>query len=126
MKEIKPFIANHGTYPFDVLVCIGSSDEEVFKELKKFGQNLSDEDKKILKCEGDGRTVMLEGGQTVLRVKIYKDKAQMASYIAHEVFHAVEFLFDCIKLKYDVNTSSEAFAYQIAHLTRQIYDKYKN
>lgn len=123
--KIKPFIANHGTYPFDVLVCIGSSDEEVFKELKKFGQNLSDEDKEILKCNGDGRTVMLESGATVLRVKVYKNKAQMASYIAHEVFHAVEFLFDRIKLKHDVHISSEAFAYQIAHLTRQIYNKLK-
>lgn len=125
MKTKPCFVINHGTYPFDVLVCIGKTDEEVYKELEKFGHELSDEDKEYLKCNGDGRTVMLDGGQTVLRVKIYKDKAKMAGFIAHEVFHAVEFLFDRIKIKHDVEISSEAFAYQIGHLTKQIYEKLK-
>lgn len=125
-RKLKPFVVSHGTYPFDVLVCIGQSDHEVYSTLKSFGHLLTAEDKEILKCEGNGRTVMLDGGQTVLRVNMYKDKALLASYIAHEVFHAVEFLFDRIKLKHDVNISSEAFAYQIGHLTRQIYDKFKN
>ena len=118
MKNIKPFIVNHGTYPFDIMVFIDKSDEVVYKELSKH-LDLTDEDKEILKCEGNGRTVMLEAGQTVMRIKNGK---QFHETIAHEIFHAVEFLFRRIKIKLNED-SDEAYAYQIQYITKQVYEK---
>jgi hypothetical protein len=116
MKKVKPFIVNHGTYPFDILVCIGSSDAEVIAILSKSGCELDSEDKELLKINGDGRTIMLVGGQTVLRLKDLKDK----SYLIHEIFHAVEFLFNKIGIKHDLTTSGEAYAYQMQYIFKEI------
>jgi len=115
------FIVPHGTYKFDVMVCIGTTDETLHKELHRRGVKLTQEDKEILKLRGDGRTVMLDGGQTVIRVRPQKNKAAFRGSLAHEIFHAVEFLFSRIGIQHDFEKSGEAFAYQIGHLTEQIY-----
>lgn len=121
-KKRKMFLINHGTYPFDILVCFDVPRCEIKKHLKrKFGLTLSDEDYDKLEMEGDGRTVMLGGCQTVMRINSRKNKASHYANIAHEVFHAVEFLFWRAGLRHHVK-SGEAWAYQIAHLTRQIYE----
>ena len=73
---------------------------------------------------GCGRTVMLLGGQTILRLDIVKSKPDFYACLAHEVFHAVEFLFDRIGLKLS-DDSGEAFAYQMQYLTRSILEKLK-
>lgn len=119
-KNIKPFTVNHGTYPFDIMVFIDQSDEVVYKELNKY-IDLTEEDKEILKCEGNGRTVMLEGGQTVMRIVQGK---QFHETIAHEIFHCVDFLFRKIGIQLSEN-SDEAYAYQIEYLTKQLYEKIK-
>lgn len=119
------FVINHGTYPFDILICIGSKHKEIVKKLKKVGITLDEEETEMLWMKGSGRTVMLKNGVTVLRVDFEKNKAIFHSVLAHEIFHAVEFLFDRIKLKHNQDISGEAFAYQIQHLTKQIYDKLK-
>ncbi len=116
------FRVNHGTYPFDVMVFIGSSHEEVSRTLGGMVQDLKEEELELLKMDGEGRTGMLEGGQTVIRLKIVDDMTTFHKNIAHEVFHAVEFLFHRIGNKHRID-SGEAWAYQIAHLTEQIYKK---
>lgn len=115
------FVINHGTYPFDVFVAIGYSHPEVTALLeKRLGRSLSSEELDDIEMNGEGRTVMLSGGHTILRMRPQKTKALMHATLAHEIFHAVEFLFDRIGLKHHI-TAGEAFAYQIQHLTEQIY-----
>lgn len=117
------FIVKHGSYQFDVMVCIGSSHEEVCKAIEKNGCKLSEKEKEELYMEGDGRTVILSSGQTIIRLDTLKNKSLFYSALSHEIFHAVEFLFDRVGIKYDIEKSGEAFAYQIGHLTRQIVEK---
>lgn len=122
MKK-QTFVVNHGTYPFDVLVCIGTTHAEVTSVLgKKLGRELDDEESDRLLMRGQGRTVILRGGETVLRIDILKTRSEFHAILAHEIFHCVEMLFDRIDLKHDISCG-EAFAYQIAHITRQIYEK---
>mgnify|MGYP001560151673 FL=1 len=119
------FVVDHGTYNFDILVCIEQEIQTIYDYIeKKAKYTLNDEEKEKLTMRGKGRTVMLEGGQTILQLNLKKSDCFQA-YLAHEVFHAVEFLFERIGLKHDPEISSEAFAYQIAYITGSIYEKLK-
>ena len=126
MKKIKKqnFIVDQGTYPFDIFVCIGMSDEEVYKEIDK-SYDLSEEEKESLVMSGNGRTVVLHGGQTILRMSNDIEVIDFYATLPHEVFHVVEFLFDRIGIKHDVETSGEAYAYQIQYIMGSILSKLK-
>lgn len=89
---------------------------------KKAGE-VCQEDEESLKMpeNGRGRTVMFVNGCTVVQVKTVDGVIQFWGTVAHEVFHAVEFLFNRIDLKHDTSVSSEAWAYQVGHLTQGIY-----
>lgn len=121
MKK-QSFRIDHGTYPFDILVCIGYSHHDVCVAVKKTGYVLNDSERDKLHKEGIGRTVMLEGGATVIQVDPIKDKAHFHANVAHEIFHAVEFLFNAAGLKHHIS-AGEAWAYQVQHLTKQFYEK---
>lgn len=123
MKKI--FLVNHGTYPFDILICIGSTHKEILTWLKKNKKiKLSKEDEDSLFMEGNGRTSMLESGATVMRIRNLKNKCDFHATLAHEIFHSVEFLFDKIGLPHKLS-SGEAYAYQIQYITGSIYEKLK-
>lgn len=113
----KIFIINYVIYPFDVLVCLGSSRDQVLGKLKKLGVHLDDKDKDLLIMSGVGRTVMLDKGQTILWLKKYPKVG--CDVMAHEVFHAVEFLLSRIGMPL-TRDSSEAYAYLIQYLTKSI------
>lgn len=118
------FTVDQGTYPFDILVCIGCEHKEIVAKLKKLGTTLTKEADEQLWMDGAGRTIQLESGQIILRVDNVKNKVSFHSHLSHEIFHTVEFLFDKIGLKHS-ESSSEAFAYQIGYLTGSIYEKLK-
>lgn len=115
---MKPFIVPCVIYPFDVLVCLGSSREEILSFLKK--NSPTESDVNALKMYGLGRTVLLDGGQTILWIKRKPKKG--SGVLAHEIFHAVDFLFDMIGIKLS-RDSDEAYAYAIQHLTNEINKK---
>lgn len=118
------FIINNGTYPLDTLVCLGQEHAEICNYLKKkFNYILDKEEKEHLWMEGHGKAIRLKNNASILRIDLIKDKALFHSILSHEVFHIVEFLFEIIKLPHSVEYSSEAYAYQIQHLTKQIYNK---
>lgn len=122
-RKKKMFVINHGSYPFDVLFCMDIPYESVCKEIERLGHNLTEEEKEALVMTGVGRTVLLGGNQTVIQVVTRKDRAKHYANIAHEVFHTVEFLLTKVGICHDIEKSGEAFAYQIQHLTEQIYRK---
>jgi len=123
MPRKQIIIVDHGTYPFDVMICIESSHAEVVKHIEKKGYKLNEEEKEHLKMRGCGRSVMLQGGQTVIRLDRMSSIQKFHANLAHEIFHAVEFLFDRAGIKYNMEISGEVFAYQIAYLTGSIYEK---
>ncbi len=121
-RVVSKFISvNHGTYPFDVIIAVNKTDEEVIAHVSKL-VDLTQEEKDLMCCRGDGRSLMLPGGQTVVQVRAHH-MIKLHWVTAHELFHAVEFLFDRIGFKYSIDTG-EAFAYQIQHLTGQFYQQY--
>ena len=122
MKQI--FTVNHGTYPFDILVCISAEHKDIVRWVEK-RYKMTDEEKERLWMTGTGRTLILENGATILRVDKTKNKSDFHATLAHEIFHCVEFVFDRMGIKHDMKISGEVFAYQIGYITKQIYDKLK-
>jgi len=127
-KKSYNFIINHGTYPFDLMVSIGESDEVLFPKLQK---KLPDEfhyaiqEYASFKPTTCGRYVMFPNGASLLRLRDAPITSKYKAVLAHEIFHCVEFLFDKIGIKHDIDASSEAYAYQIEYLTGSVYDKIK-
>src|SRR3990167_1835207 len=116
MKK-KHFFVSWEVYPFSVLVSIGEHQSKVVKTIEKSGYKLDEEEKEKLWMTGVGRTMMLQGGQTILRLK-----STRPDIIAHEISHAVFFLMDKIGIKLS-NSSDEAYSYAIQFLTEKIYEK---
>jgi len=115
-------IISFEVYPFDCAVFIGHSDEEVEKELRDIGLDLSSEELEAIRMEGDGRSAMLEGGQSVLRLKkLSKVSMKDMGVLSHEVFHVVDFLFERIGLQL-TRSSDEAYAYMIQYLTKKVLE----
>lgn len=118
------FLVDNGTYPFDILVCVGMSHSEVVKVLEDKVGKLTDDNFQKLHMVGNGRTLMLEGGQTIIQVRDLPEEAHFHANFAHEIFHAVEFLFNAVGSKHDIS-SGETWAYQIGFITKNIYRKLK-
>jgi hypothetical protein len=116
---MKPFIVDWKIYPYDTVVFLGQSEEEVEKWLEK-RINPYQEEKDFLKMYGDGRTVMLKGRQTVLWLA--KKPKKGCPILAHEIFHVVSFLMDRVGIPL-TNESDEAYAYAISYLTQEINKK---
>lgn len=113
-------LLKHTVFPFDVLVSI-STDEELAKYVdKNLGYQFSEKEISCLEMEGDGRTVMLFGGQTIIRLKRQPKLSWGVdiSDLAHEIEHAVFMILDRIGVKH-TNDSDEVFAYYQAHLLRE-------
>lgn len=117
----KNFIVSYQVYPFDVLVSISQSDDEVVRILKGLGVDV---DLECIRLKGIGKCTMLESGKTIIRLKHYPNTPVGKSTLAHEVYHAVCFLMDHIGMRMS-SDSEEAYAYLIGYLTEKIYEKLK-
>ena len=67
----------------------------------------------------DARTIMLDGGQTILWLKKWDNDSKDWGILVHETLHAVQFLFNRINLGHSED-SWEAFAYQQQYIFEQI------
>ena len=124
MKILKPrFYLIPGTiFPYDVLIAV-STHEEVIKYIennKKY--KLNDEEKEKLAMDGNGRTVILGGGQTIIRLKRQKTSLGIdVCDLVHEIEHAVYFILERIGVKHNID-SDEVFAYYQAYLMKEAMD----
>ncbi len=117
-KEIN-FIIPLIIYPFDVMVSISQSDEQLTKDLHKYDIDWDDD----MKCNGQGRCVMTPTNQTIIRLWNYPEDNEDYGCLQHEIFHAVTFIMHRIGMELIVTKSDEAYAYLIGYLTREIYDR---
>jgi len=115
----KHFIISWTIYPFDVLVSIGETKEEVEKHIKKTGYKLNDNEKDAIELNSLGKTAMLRGGQTIIRLRNTN-----IGILAHEAFHATSFLMDRIGVKLTME-SDEAYAYALQYLINEIQSNIK-
>lgn len=123
-KKKKPinFILPLVIYPFDIMVSLGQSDDELKASLKEWGIEWDE----ILEMAptGLGRTAMLDGNQTVLRLTNVPVSVTDYGTLAHEIFHAVAFIMDRVGMVL-CRQSDEAYAYLIGYVTKEIYKRIK-
>ena len=115
------FIVSLGVYPFDVMVSIGESDEEVRKQLENRGINVSQTDF-THSSQQSGRTAIFSENVVLLRIYNSQKSAMWHGVLAHEIFHASEFVLERIGMRLTLD-SDEAYAYLIGYLTEKIYEK---
>ena len=116
------FIIDWHIFPFDVLVCLGVTREEIIKKIhKSYTYKLNSEELEKLQMLGRGKTVMLEGGQTILWIKFIPKLG--SGVLAHEIFHAVHFLLNKIGVVIEGFDKDELPAYIIEYLNNQIVQK---
>ncbi len=125
--KAKNFIIPLVVYPFDIMFSIGETDEQLLKVLEQrlpedaFEVCKEDECLLNFKEMDNGRTVFLnKGGQTIIRLCRTPSKGT----IAHEIFHAVEFLFRKLNMPLTLE-NDEAYAYLIGYITEQFYANIK-
>jgi len=119
MKKKNIFRVSWMVFPFDVLVCLGSTRCEVLAKIEKLGYQLDDEERSKIVMFGKGRTVILKRGQTILWLNKRPKKGD--SVLAHEIFHAVAFILDRIGIPMEPSCD-ELPAYMIQYLTEEIND----
>lgn len=125
--KTKVFVIKGEVYPFDILVSIGQTDKQfintVCKYLPESVVSEFERDISIFQFNPttNARTTMLETGQTIIRMKSMPEKAKDHGIIAHEIFHAVEFLFRYVNIPL-TDSSNEAYAYLIGFITTKFYE----
>lgn len=118
------FIIPLVVYPFDVMVSISESDESLFAKLKKMGVDISDTNLHVYSDTQRGRTILFKGNQSLIRMYELRDTPDWYGHLAHEIFHAVEFIMERIGAKLTAE-SDEAYAYLVGYLTKEIHKKIK-
>lgn len=119
------FVIQYHIYPFNLVVSVNQSKEELAKSLVKSFKHGTVEEylSGPLSNEYGARTLMFDCGGTLIHFPELCECSHCNGLIAHEVFHAVEFLFDKIELKHSMEFSSEAFAYLIGYIVEEIHKK---
>lgn len=112
-------------YPYDILVCLGVTREDILTYFKKtFLNALTDADKEQIKMTGLGRTVRLENNAFICWTKDFPRTSEQYSALAHEIFHTIDLMLRRAGLSLS-DDSDEAWAYAIGWLTKEIYSAFK-
>lgn len=113
------FIVPLVVYPFDVMISLGQSDEELKKNLLKYNIEWDNS----MKCAGRGSFILLPKNQTIIRLSNYPETCEDYGFLQHEVFHCVTMILDKIGMKFIPRKSDEAYSYLIGYLTTEIYER---
>jgi hypothetical protein len=118
------FLLKGEVFPYDVLVCLGVSREDVLRYYKnRFVVDLTDAEKEAFNCSGRGQTLRLENRAFILWLKDFPQTPDHFGYLAHEIFHTGDLMLRRAGVMLS-DDSDEAFAYQIDWLTRNIYREF--
>lgn len=120
------FIVSLQIYPYEIMFSVGQIDKDFLKccydrlPYKDY-EDLVGDSICSLSPETRGRTFHhLEGGQTIVRLPKRPVLPSEIGTAAHEIFHAVEYIFGRIGLQH-TDASSEAWAYTIGYITEQFF-----
>ncbi len=114
------FIVPLVVFPFDVMISLGESDEQLKKQLSRF-HGCEWDDK--MKCVGLGRFFMNETNQSLIRLWNYPKNCEEYGTLQHEIFHCVTHICDRMGLKFKLGVSDETYCYMVGYLTAKIYEK---
>lgn len=111
-----------GTYPFNVLICVGDVGE--FKKhllTTGYSEHLIETQMGDPK---DSEAMAIDLGDTyAIWFSKYENTPFSNSVVAHESFHLTEMIFDAIGITHSPIYSSEAFAYQIQYFVNLILEE---
>lgn len=106
------------------IFSLSQTDEELRELLNTWNVDIEEDNQWRWAKEAEaGKVWKFKTGQVLIRLRNMPTKPQYISHLAHEIFHAAEWLFDDIGIKHDSNYSSEAYAYLIQYLTNQVYSE---
>ena len=114
MNKIKYQTIRLSPFPFDVIVFYGSKREKVIEWAKETIPEQFSENHEMYEFNGVGRSIMTDGGWTILWTK-EKD----IPILTHEIFHVCEFLFRRIGIEYNIG-SGELWAYMSQYIMSEI------
>ena len=126
MSKSQNFIVPLVIYPFDIMVSINQTDDELLKSVKRYDLKKDDiEDLLEMPKTMLGRTLMLlETNNTFIRLRVKPKNPKEYGTLQHEIFHAVDFILRKIRITLSAD-SDEAYAYLIGYVTEKIYEKVK-
>lgn len=120
MRKQINFVIDCQIYPYDIMVSIGEDDKTLHRKMKRVNVEGDYSEVSLEGCQG--RCVMFKRGEIILRLKTYPKTPTEYGNLAHEVFHAAEFLLRRINMPLTYE-SDEAYAYLIGYITEEIYKK---
>lgn len=111
------FIVGFDIYPFEVMFSTENYGQ-IVSAIQKKGYALNDKEREDLKRDGYGSCTQLENGHLVIQLADQPNNPADIGVLAHEIFHAVEMLFQKIGLSL-CEHSGEAYAYAVQHLMKE-------
>lgn len=118
------FIIPLVVYPFDVMVSMGQTDEQLEKILDKYLIEAPDTTWKWHNETAQGRFCILSSNQGLIKLRNIPETPVQYGYLQHEIFHYVTHILDRIGMKLILMKSDEAYAYMIGYLTEEIYKRF--
>lgn len=121
------FTIDYQIYPFELMVFVNETDDTFRKTLHdRLPEDMRHEIEGIFPCSGahdiyKARTGIFSGGMSAMHLKFWPENTKQHGLVSHEIFHAVHFLMERLKMPLDFN-NCEAYAYLIQYITEQIYN----
>lgn len=120
------FIIPIDIYNADLYVSLGESDERFRQGLLRYKDSDWVEEcvefMDVKPQQGCGRMGQKDNF-FLIRLGVFPNDAWDYGTLQHEIFHYVEFFFKHIGMPHHTKYSSEAYAYLIGYLTKQIYNR---
>lgn len=120
-KQGLNFIVPLVVYPFDVMVSINETDDQLHKTLSKY---LSD-DETTWKWNNEtqlGRCCIFSTNQGLIRLRRNPVSPTDYGNVQHEIFHYVMHVLKRMGMKWTPK-SDEAYSYLIQYITQEIYKR---
>ena len=127
MNKKRFFLLKGIIYPYDTVVCLGVSKEEILQYMEKnYIDSLTSEDKDALEMplNTKGRTLRLKNNAYILWTKYFPVNVEHFETLNHEIFHTSDMMLRKAGLSLS-DDSDEAWAYMIGWMTREIYKNFK-
>lgn len=118
------FIIKVDVYPFDILVSINQTDDQLGEILDTY--DLSKKDIRLTKYRSKtslGSAAMFSSNRSFIRLRKLPSTYEEFGTLAHEIFHVAAFILDRIGVELKMDVSDEAYAYLIGHITKRFYSE---
>lgn len=110
-------------YPFQIIVSINETDDQLWKKLNKLGVDAEEFTKCVFADEASvGSAILFPNSIGLIRLRAKPTSPATKGCLAHEIFHIVVFVMNEVGMTLSTE-SDEAYAYLTGYLTTEIYKK---